>query len=82
MGNRSASDVRRGLFHDADLILRQAVEFVDEEVNPPVGRFDLPLEDLFVVRRPGLRQLPVQRQRPLDALGALGLLSGWLVRIW
>jgi hypothetical protein len=41
----------RSLLHDLDLVRRQAVEFVHELIDLPIGRVDLRLERFFVVRR-------------------------------
>jgi len=40
-----------GVFHDVDLLLREAVQLVDETVDLPVGRLDLAREEGFLVAK-------------------------------
>jgi hypothetical protein len=51
----------RRLLDDANLVLVQAVEAVDEPVDLPVGRVDLGLKRGFVMQRLRLRQLLVRQ---------------------
>lgn len=45
----SAAQLASRLLHDLDLLLREAIKFVDELVDLPVGGFDLALKAGFVV---------------------------------
>ena len=48
------------LFDDLDFLVGQAVQFIDQDVDLPVGGGDLPLHDRFLVRRSHRGHLLVQ----------------------
>ena len=71
-GASSLCAFMRRLFHDFDFALGQVVEFVDEAVDLLIRGVDLALKERLVVVCPGLRQLPVQGLRYLNALCGRG----------
>jgi len=52
--------------YDPDLLLRQAVEVVNQAVDPAVGGVDLALEVRLFVVRPGGGELPVEGEHLFD----------------
>ena len=52
--------------YDPDLLLRQAVEVVNQAVDPAVGGGDLALEVGLFVFRPGGGELPVEGNHLFD----------------